>query len=384
MRISHISTTHTGGAGIAARNLNSILTSHSIDSKFLALEQADFFMGLNEISMSRNFFERARSGIYGNVQNRLSKKSFFSLASYSPTSASRRITVESKSRILHIHNWYNITNLSEIAKLIDNGAKVVITLHDERLYTGGCHSTLGCNKFQTFCDSCPGLASIFRSFPSRNLKIAEENFESLFSEATFIAPSKWIMKQAKASKLLYKSRIEFIPNIIKPPTQQISSYNEKEGIRLGFAAIDPTSYIKGGAFFQKATDFSLRNPNQLKVVKMSDFTRDSDLFWGAIDFLCVPSNADNSPNVIHEAKLLGIPVLATQVGGIPELLDKNFDIELESPEAELDSVVTRMKKNLQLLENPESRRLSISTFHKLVGSALDDHIVLYSEILKSH
>jgi len=117
---------------------------------------------------------------------------------------------------------------------------------------------------------------------------------------------------------------------------------------------------------------------------MSDFTRDSDLFWGAIDFLCVPSNADNSPNVIHEAKLLGIPVLATQVGGIPELLDKNFDIELESPEAELDSVVTRMKKNLQLLENPESRRLSISTFHKLVGSALDDHIVLYSEILKSH
>jgi|688.fasta_scaffold04272_16 glycosyltransferase involved in cell wall biosynthesis len=384
MKISHISTTHAGGAGIAARNLNSELTARGVDSKFLALKQVDFLSGASEISLPRNFSERLRSGIYGNLQNRLSAKSFFSLVSYSPASISHRISVESKSRILHIHNWYNITNLSQIAELIRSGSKVVMTLHDERTYTGGCHSTLGCNKFQTDCGSCPGLSGVFRSFPRRNLAMAESKYEKLFSEATFIAPSQWILNQAKASRLLRSSRIEFIPNVIKPPKQDVSPYDETKGIRLGFAAMDPNSYIKGGGFFTRATEYSHRNPNEIKVVKMNEFKVDINAFWGAIDFLCVPSNADNSPNVIHEAKLLGIPVLATRVGGIPELLNSDFDIVLDSPDVEIGTLFNEMKKSILRLENPKNRALSISAFLRLVETASDRHIDLYKDVLEPH
>jgi len=384
LKISHISTTHVGGAGIAARNLNSELTARGVDSKFLALKQVDFSSGINEISLPRNFSERLRSGIYGNLQNRLSEKSFFSLASYSPDSIGRRISAESKSRILHIHNWYNFTNLSQIAELIRSGSKVVMTLHDERTYTGGCHSTLGCIKFQNDCGSCPGLHGVFRSFPRHNLAIAESKYEKLFSQATFVAPSKWILGQAKASRLLRSSRIEFIPNVIKPPTHNASVYDETNGIRLGFAAMDPTSYIKGGGFFARATEYSQRHPNELKVVKMNEFKGDIHAFWGAIDFLCVPSNADNSPNVVHEAKLLGIPVLATRVGGIPELLNGDFDILLDSPDVEISTLFSRMKRNILLLDNPENRASSISAFQRLVETAPDRHIALYKQVLESH
>ena len=38
------------------------------------------------------------------------------------------------------------------------------------------------------------------------------------------------------------------------------------------------------------------------------------------DFLAVPSREDNLPNVIVEGMACGIPVLASAVGGIPEMI----------------------------------------------------------------
>ena len=52
----------------------------------------------------------------------------------------------------------------------------------------------------------------------------------------------------------------------------------------------------------------------------------SDNFWAEIDYLLVLSRADNSPNVIHEAKSQGIPVISSIVGGISELLNPEIDI----------------------------------------------------------
>ena len=50
--------------------------------------------------------------------------------------------------IFHIHNWFNLINLMELRKLLDLGYGVVFTLHDQRLFTGGCHYSLNCSKFK--------------------------------------------------------------------------------------------------------------------------------------------------------------------------------------------------------------------------------------------
>jgi glycosyltransferase involved in cell wall biosynthesis len=39
------------------------------------------------------------------------------------------------------------------------------------------------------------------------------------------------------------------------------------------------------------------------------------------DFLIVPSLSENSPNVVAEAQLLGLPVIASYVSGIPEMVE---------------------------------------------------------------
>ena len=59
--------------------------------------------------------------------------------------------------LVHLHwvnnGFFNISHLSKINK------PIVWTLRDMWSFTGGCHYTLGCNKFEKTCHKCPQLNS---------------------------------------------------------------------------------------------------------------------------------------------------------------------------------------------------------------------------------
>ena len=50
---------------------------------------------------------------------------------------------------------------------------------------------------------------------------------------------------------------------------------------------------------------------------------------GAADALCLPSHHEGIPNVILEAHASGLPVIATNVGGIPEVMSPASGILVE-------------------------------------------------------
>ena len=52
---------------------------------------------------------------------------------------------------------------------------------------------------------------------------------------------------------------------------------------------------------------------------------------GNTDIYIHPSYADNSPNAVCEAQFLGVPIIATNVGGIPSLFSDTYDKDLLVP-----------------------------------------------------
>ena len=46
-------------------------------------------------------------------------------------------------------------------------------------------------------------------------------------------------------------------------------------------------------------------------------------WMNAADFLCLPSHSEGLPNVLLEAFSCGLPVVASAVGGIPEIVNEN-------------------------------------------------------------
>lgn len=58
-------------------------------------------------------------------------------------------------------------------------------------------------------------------------------------------------------------------------------------------------------------------------------------FMGASDLFCLPSIREGRPNVIIEALAVGLPVVASKVGGIPELVGDHNGILIEPGQPEL-------------------------------------------------
>ncbi|MGI9424897.1 MAG: glycosyltransferase [Hyphomicrobiaceae bacterium] len=57
-------------------------------------------------------------------------------------------------------------------------------------------------------------------------------------------------------------------------------------------------------------------------------------WMNAADFVCLPSHSEGVPNVVLEAMRCGIPVIASNVGGIPEVLDARCGVMVPAKDVE--------------------------------------------------
>jgi glycosyltransferase involved in cell wall biosynthesis len=197
-------------------------------------------------------------------------------------------------------------------------------------------------------------------------------------ELRFIKAADWVFSPAN-STLRTVSReaavgienASVLPYPIDPQQWSGSAPSEKQAeppVRIMFAARnDP---VKGAdllldaaaelAASGRAVQFELfgfrANPNQNlpACVVVNPFMPKRELLdqYPRVDICVVPSFWDNSPNTVYEAMAAGKPVVASAVGGIPEIVESGVTgllVEPKSKELLVDALVS-------LIDSPALRR----------------------------
>jgi len=139
-------------------------------------------------------------------------------------------------------------------------------------------------------------------------------------------------------------------------------------------------YIAGNGFEEGnikklISEFNLENNviflGNLKPDKLIDY-------YNAADVFCLPSKNEGLPNVIIEALLCGVPVVASKVGEIPFIINEQnkngFIVEPNSVESLVDKLSQALKKNW----DRESLRKSVDFLNK--KNVLEEYKNTYQRI----
>jgi glycosyltransferase involved in cell wall biosynthesis len=364
--VIHIATSHTGGAGIAARRLNAELNSIGVDSSFYALSKKGFKPLMNEFELHRTFLQRVAGGISRQVSDRIINQSFFSLVSAPGVSTKWLIKkARAEQSVLHIHNWFNLLTFRQFKIIISSGIPIIITLHDQRFMTGGCHTTLDCSNFRKGCFSCPRVNRLLSLQVRRNNAFFSHLFTTQVLNVRIVAPSKFIQNQAVQSNILKLQDIVFVANDLSSQYVQgikkCSSERRVGELTLGIASMNNKDWLKGSDIIDSLIKHYGAD-SSIKFKFLANFGSDYyESFWQSINCLLVPSRGDNSPNVIHEAKIRGIPVIASEVGGIPELLADGFDFKVQHQNLNLSGFI-------EAIEVMRERELDATQTEEMIGA----------------
>lgn len=324
-----------------------------------------------------------------------------------------KIDLVKNSDVINLH-WINggFLSLSSLHKLGELHKPVVWTLHDMWAFTGGCHYSSGCEKFLNNCSNCPSL--FFKSDNDISNKIFNEKiklFENL--NLTIIACSTWLAKTAAKSRLFKNKKIYAIPNPLDislfKPTEKMSARrilklpSDKKLILIG--AMNLKDKRKGFRFLIEALDIINRlNSKSNKQIELVVFgkldensldkipfkvhqlgklkTEDKILMaYNSADVYVAPSLEDNLPNTIMEAMACGVPVVAFNVGGIPDMIDHMQNGIL----AEIKSSEDLAKGINLLLEDKELREKFSAASREKVVNNFNQKLVAekYLEVYKS-
>lgn len=356
MRILIVSTSEqTGGAAVAARRLLLALNNSGVKAKMLVRDKETDLLSVVRLPASfRNAwnFLWERGCLFWHL--RFSRRHLFELDMANAGCDITALREFKEADIIHL-NWINqgMLSLKGIRRILESGKPVVWTMHDVWPATALCHLTLGCENFKSACQNCKylpsggGVNDLSAEVWRRKQKVLEGQ------KITFVACSRWLEDEAKASALLQGQRIVSIPNpidthVFRPSDRQKA--REKLGLPADrklilFVSQRVTNVNKGMRYLVEACNQLVEEDPELKekagVLVLGGHAEEiAPLFklpvfalgyvsdahqiatvYSASDVFVLPSLSENLPNTIMESMACGVPCVGFEVGGIPEEID---------------------------------------------------------------
>jgi glycosyltransferase involved in cell wall biosynthesis len=245
---------------------------------------------------------------------------------------------------------------ARIGQLLRLGKPVVWRLSDMWAFTGGCHYSLGCERYRERCGCCPQLRS------SRELDLSRLGWQrkhvSWQTRALMVVcPSTWMAKCVRQSSLLATADVRVIHtgvdvSLYRPFDRAAARdiLGLPRDARIVLSSTDDLALAtgrKGTAYLLEAVArVRVSVPNvhlavfgaahKLEGIPCTAFgvIRDERLLaliYAAADLFVSTSLEDNLPNTILEALACGLPVVAFGIEGVLDAIRDEHNGFLSTP-----------------------------------------------------
>ena len=324
---------------------------------------------------------------------------------------------DSSLDVLHLHNlhggYFDLRVLPELSRR----QPTFITLHDPWLLTGHCAHPFDCGRWEQGCGNCPDLGiypAIRRDATAGNwLRKAAIYRQSQLYVAT---PSRWLMEMVERS-MLFPAAVEarVIPNgvdlevfhpgdrqrareeaelggddlvvLFAAKALQRSRFRDHVTLRAAIERVAPAlpgrelTFVALGE--QGVDDETVRA--RIRFVPYQQDPRIVARYYRAADLFVHATRADTYPNVVLEAGACGTPVVASEVGGIPEQIvpGRTGDLVPPTDEESLAAAIVRQlvdasrRRSMGEQAALEARRRFDA--HRMAG----DYLAWYSRIVSA-
>jgi glycosyltransferase involved in cell wall biosynthesis len=393
MKVLHLSTYDmSGGAARSAYRLHQGLQNIGVDSQMLVQQKTGDNAAviaprtrLNQgIAHSKISLDVLPLKLYRQRTQR---------ALFSPQWLPDRIQPQVARLHPHVINLHWVAGgFMQVETLAKLQTPLIWTLHDMWAFTGGCHYSGNCDRYQQACGDCPHI----NSSKDRDLSrwIWERKAKSWKNlDLTIVSPSAWLARCARASSLFRHFTVEHIPyglntEIYRPidraVARQILKLPQDKRLVL-FGSLQSTQdQRKGFHLLQPALQHmsqTKRDEIELLVLGSSQPEHPPDvgfkthylgtlnddlslaLVYSAADIFVLPSTEDNLPNTILEAFACGIPCVSFNLGGFPDMIEHQETGYLAQP----FDIADLAQGMVWLLDSDERyQRLSQNARHKAV------------------
>ncbi len=267
--------------------------------------------------------------------------------------------------VIHCHNLHQ--NYFDLRALpwLSAQVPVVLTMHDAWLLAGHCAHSFDCERWKTGCGECPALSlysSIRRDGSAENWRRKRDIYAA--SRLHVATPCRWLMDKVEQSMLapgVVESRVipYGVDQAVYRPGDQAAArqrlglppharvllfaasgirenvWKDFRTMRAAMARLAQSPALDAetgdGALQAQPLIFLALGEEapaerlgpqgrgaEIRFVPFQSDPADVAVYYQAADLYVHAARADTFPNAVLEALSCGLPVVATDVGGIPE------------------------------------------------------------------